>query len=150
MCRASKCSDPPTRSPVCIYCGKTNHRSVICRYQPWDNHEESRTTLDTLRTGTNGKNWALAPRNEAGSAPLALIIKFLSVSMVDSRDNPTEVNPVHNPEVNRVLIKVFLTGDNNTHTSMKNTTGDTLPLLFHLLLSITLSLVMLLAGQSSS
>ena len=36
MCRASKCSDTPTRLPVCIYCGKTNHRSVNCRYQPWD------------------------------------------------------------------------------------------------------------------
>ena len=69
MCRASKCSDPPTRSPVCIYCGKTNHRSVNCRYQPLDNCEEPRTTLDTLRTGTNGKNLALAPRNQAGSAP---------------------------------------------------------------------------------
>ena len=68
MCRASKCSDPPPRSPVCIYCGKANHRSVNCRYLPWDNCEEPRTTPDALRTGTNGENSALVPRNQAGSA----------------------------------------------------------------------------------
>ena len=118
----------PTRSHVCIYCGKTNHRSVNCRYQPQDNCEEPRTTLDTLRTGTNGKNLAsVHPGIKLDLPTLALLIKFLSVSMVDRMDNPTEVNPVHNPEVNRPLIKDFLTGDNNTCTSMNNTTGDTPP-----------------------
>ena len=34
MCRASK---HETRSPVCIYCGKTNHSLAYCRYRPRDN-----------------------------------------------------------------------------------------------------------------
>ena len=34
MCRATKCGP---RSPVCIYCGKTNHSSAYCRYRPRDN-----------------------------------------------------------------------------------------------------------------
>ena len=34
MCRAAKHG---TGSPVCIYCGKTNHSSAYCRYRPRDN-----------------------------------------------------------------------------------------------------------------
>ena len=34
MCRAAKHG---TRSPVCIYSGKTNHSSAYCRYRPRDN-----------------------------------------------------------------------------------------------------------------
>ena len=34
MCRATK---HRTRSPVCIYCSKTNHTLAYCRYRPRDN-----------------------------------------------------------------------------------------------------------------
>ena len=34
MCRVAKCGPG---SPVCIYCGKTNHSSAYCRYRPRDN-----------------------------------------------------------------------------------------------------------------
>ena len=44
MCRASKCGNATARSPVCIYCGKTNHGSAYCRYRLRDNHEEPRNT----------------------------------------------------------------------------------------------------------
>ena len=57
------------RSPVCIYCGKTNHGSAYCRYRLRDNCEEPRNTPDALRTGTAGDNLALAPRNQTRSAP---------------------------------------------------------------------------------
>ena len=40
MCRASKHGNATARSPVCIYCGKTNHGSAYCRYRPRDNCEE--------------------------------------------------------------------------------------------------------------
>ena len=66
MCRAAKHG---TRSPVCIYCGKTNHSSAYCRYRPRDNHEEPRNTPDVLRTGNTGENLALVARNQTGSAP---------------------------------------------------------------------------------
>ena len=39
MCRASKHGNTTAGSPVCIYCGKTNHGSAYCRYRPRDNHE---------------------------------------------------------------------------------------------------------------
>ena len=65
MCRASK---HVARSPVCIYCGKTNHNSAYCRYRPRDNQEEPRTTPDALRTGTTGENLAPVARNPTGSA----------------------------------------------------------------------------------
>ena len=63
MCRATKCRP---RSPVCIYCGKTNHSSAYCRYRPRDNWEEPRNTPDALKTGTTGKISALAARNQTG------------------------------------------------------------------------------------
>ena len=56
-------------SPVCIYCGKSNHGSAYCRYRLKDNHEEPRNTPDALRTGTAGENSASAPRNQTGSTP---------------------------------------------------------------------------------
>ena len=64
MCRANKHGP---RSPVCIYCGKTNHSFAYCRYRPRDNWEEPRHTPDALKTGVTGKNSALAARNQAGS-----------------------------------------------------------------------------------
>ena len=64
MCRANK---HRPRSPVCIYCGKTNHSSAYCRYRPRDNWEEPRHTPDALKTGATGENLALAARNQTGS-----------------------------------------------------------------------------------
>ena len=55
------------RSPVCIYCSKTNHSSAYCRYRPRDNWEEPRHTPDALKTGATGKKLALVARNQAGS-----------------------------------------------------------------------------------
>ena len=46
MCRALKHGNATARSPVCIYCGKTNHGSAYCRYRPRDNCEEPRNTPD--------------------------------------------------------------------------------------------------------
>ena len=63
MCRATKYRP---RSPVCIYCGKTNHNSAYCRYRPRDNWKEPRNTPDALKTGTTGKILALAARNQTG------------------------------------------------------------------------------------
>ena len=54
MCRATKCG---TRSPVCIYCGKTKHSSAYCRYRPRDNQEEPRNTPEALKTGTTGDRY---------------------------------------------------------------------------------------------
>ena len=65
MCRAAKHG---TGSPVCIYCGKTNHSSAYCRYRPRDNQEEPRNTPDVLRTGNTGENLAPAARNQTGPA----------------------------------------------------------------------------------
>ena len=65
MCRANKRGPG---SPVCIYCGKTNHSSAYCRYRPKDNWEEPRHTPDALKTGATGKNLALASRNQTGPA----------------------------------------------------------------------------------
>ena len=65
MCRANRHGP---RSPVCIYCSKTNHSSAYCRYRPRDNWEEPRNTPDALKSGNNGKNLALAARNQTGSA----------------------------------------------------------------------------------
>ena len=69
MCRASKHGNTTAGLPVCIYCGKTNHRSAYCRYRPRDNCEEHRNTPDVLKTGTTGENLALAARNQSGSVP---------------------------------------------------------------------------------
>ena len=44
MCRATKHGNTTARSPVCIYCGKTNHGSAYCRYRLRDNCEEPRNT----------------------------------------------------------------------------------------------------------
>ena len=64
MCRATKHGP---RSPVCIYCGKTNHSSPYCRYRPRDNQEEPRNTPDALKSGNTGENLALVARNQTGS-----------------------------------------------------------------------------------
>ena len=64
MCRSNK---HRPRSPVCIYCGKTNHSSAYCRYRPRDNQEEPRNTPDALKSGNNGENLAPAARNQTGS-----------------------------------------------------------------------------------
>ena len=64
MCTATKHGPG---SPVCIYCGKTNHSSAYCRYRPRDNQEEPRHTPDALKTGATGKNLAPVARNQAGS-----------------------------------------------------------------------------------
>ena len=69
MCRASRHENATARSPVCIYCGLTNHGSAYCRYRLRDNHEEPRNTPDTLRTGTAGESLAPVPRNQTRSAP---------------------------------------------------------------------------------
>ena len=69
MCRASKHGNTTAGSPVCIYCGKTNHGSAYCRYRPRDNCEEPQNTPDALRTGTIGENSAPAARNQTGSTP---------------------------------------------------------------------------------
>ena len=66
MCRATKCGPG---SPVCIYCGKSNHSSANCRYRPKDNREEPRQTLDALKTGATSKNSTSASRNQTGPAP---------------------------------------------------------------------------------
>ena len=51
MCRANKCGPG---SPVCIYCGKSNHSFANCRYRPKDNWEELRHTPDAFRSGATG------------------------------------------------------------------------------------------------
>ena len=63
MCRATKCGPG---SPVCIYCGKSNHSSANCRYRPKDNQEEPRQTPDALKTGATSKNLTLVSRNQTG------------------------------------------------------------------------------------
>ena len=63
MCRATKHGP---RSPVCIYCSKSNHSSANCRYRPKDNQEEPRQTPDALKTGATGENLASASRNQTG------------------------------------------------------------------------------------
>ena len=64
MCRSNKCGPG---SPVCIYCGKTNHSSAYCRYRPRDNWGEPRHTPDALKTGATGNNLASVARNQTGS-----------------------------------------------------------------------------------
>ena len=66
MCRATKHGP---RSPVCIYCGKSNHSSATCRYRPKDNWEEPRQTPDALKTGATSENLASASRNQTGPTP---------------------------------------------------------------------------------
>ena len=65
MCRANKHGPG---SPVCIYCGKTNHSFAYCRYRPRDNQEEPKHTPEVLKTGATGKNSASAVRNQGGPA----------------------------------------------------------------------------------
>ena len=63
MCRANK---RRPGSPVCIYCGKTNHSSAYCRYRPRDNWEEPKHTPDALKTGATDKNSASVARKQTG------------------------------------------------------------------------------------
>ena len=172
MCRVSKHGNATARSPVCIYCGTTNHGLAYCRYEPKDNCEEPRNTPDTLRTGTAGKNSASAPRNQTRPT-LTIIIMFLSlIQMAEHRVKPIEVKQDPNqgvsiieinkdlnieiklvwlPEANKlVLIQVFLLGDSSMLILMKVLTGDILPPHSLLLDLITHLLVMLLVGPSFS
>ena len=57
MCRANKHGP---RSPVCIYCGKTNHSSAYCGYRPRDNWEEPKHTPEVLKTGATGKKFGIS------------------------------------------------------------------------------------------
>ena len=66
MCRATK---HRPGSPVCIYCGKSNHSSAKCRYRPKDDREEPRQTPDALKTGATSENLTSASRNQTGPAP---------------------------------------------------------------------------------
>ena len=66
MCRATRHGPG---SPVCIYCGKSNHSSANCRYRPKDNWEEPRQTPDALKTGATSENLTSASRNQTGPAP---------------------------------------------------------------------------------
>ena len=66
MCRATRHGP---RSPVCIYCGKSNHSSANCRYRPKDNWEEPRQTPDALKTGATSEKSTSASRNQTGPAP---------------------------------------------------------------------------------
>ena len=150
MCRASKHGNTTARLPVCIYCGKTNHRSAYCRYRLRDNHEEPRNTPDALRTGTTGKNSAPAARNQTRSTPHNNNKVLFSHSDGRAQDQPNrgqsgsqprgqydggqqrpkhiEIKPVLLPEANKwVLILVFLLGDSNMLILMKVSTGDILP-----------------------
>ena len=65
MCRATGCRPG---SPVCIYCGYSNHSSANCRYRPKDKWEEPRQTPDALRTGATSENLASASRHQTGPA----------------------------------------------------------------------------------
>ena len=154
MCRAAKHGP---RSPVCIYCGKTNHSLAYCRYRPRDNQEEPRNTPDELVT--LAKIWHRWPEIKP-EPPLKIIIKFLSpIQMVEVKINPVEVNIdlsresklVLPPEVNsQILILIFLPGESNTLILMKVSTGDILPPHFLPLDLITQWPVMLLVDPSSS
>ena len=66
MCRATRHGP---RSPVCIYCSKSNHSSANCRYRPKDNWEEPRQTPDALKTGATSEKSMSASRNQTGPAP---------------------------------------------------------------------------------
>ena len=172
MCRASKHGNTTAGSPVCIYCGKTNHGSAYCRYRLRDNHEEPQNTPDALRTGTIGENSAPAARNQTGSTPHNNNKVPFSHSDGRGQDQPIEVNQDPNlgismmevntdlniesklvllPEANIwILILVFLLGDSNTLILMKVSTGDILPPHFLPLDLITQWPVMLLVDPSSS
>ena len=170
MCRVSKHGNTTAGSPVCIYCGKTNHGLAYCRYRPKDNREEPGNTPDVLRNGTIGKNLALAARNQTGSAPHNNNNIPSLIQMVEDKINPIEVNRDPNvgisimevntdlniesklvllPEANiQILILFFLLGDSNTLILMKVSTGDILPPHFLPLDLITQWPVMLLVGPS--
>ena len=95
MCRVSKQGNTPARSPVCIYCGKTNHRSAYCRYKLRDNCEEPRNTPDALRTGTTGENSAPAARNQTGPTPHNNMVPF---SHSDGRGQDQPNGGQHRPK----------------------------------------------------
>ena len=65
MCRATRHGPG---SPVCIYCGKSNHSSTNCRYRPKDNRKEPRQTPDALKTGATSIKLTSASRNQTGPA----------------------------------------------------------------------------------
>ena len=139
MCRATGCGPG---SPVCIYCGKSNHSSANCRYRPKDNWEEPRQTPDALRTGATSENLASASRNQTGPAPHTN--NNNPFSHIDGRgqNNQHYGGPQrsHHREPNGaaprgeqlIIIKIFLLGDSSMHTLMKDTTGGTpLPCFLH-------------------
>ena len=93
MCRATKHGPG---SPVCIYCGKTNHSSAYCRYRPRDNWEEPRNTPDALKTGAICKILAPAARNQIGSAHHNT--NKTSVSHIDGRGQNQPNGGPHRPQ----------------------------------------------------
>ena len=66
------CRTPKLSSPICIYCGNTNHRSAKCEYRPWDNRKQPRPKSDALRNQqnqqANTKILASAHRNLTSSS----------------------------------------------------------------------------------
>ena len=140
MCRAT---GHGPRSPVCIYCGKSNHSSANCRYRPKDNREEPRQTPDALRTGATSENLASASRNQTGPAPHTT--NNNPFSHIDGRgqNNQHYGGPQrsHHREPNGAAPRGEHTNNNQNfpprrqqhmHTLTKDTTGDTpLPCFLH-------------------
>ena len=93
MCRANKHGP---RSPVCIYCGKTNHSSAYCRYRPRDNWEEPRHTPNALKTGDTGKNLTPVGRNQPGSTHHN--INNTPFSHIDGRGQIQHYGGLHRPQ----------------------------------------------------
>ena len=73
ICRANKWEPG---SPVCIYCGKTNHSSAYCWYRPRDNWEEPRHTPDALKLVLLVKIWQQWPETKLDPS-IIIIIKLL-------------------------------------------------------------------------
>ena len=132
MCRAGKHGP---RSPVCIYCGKTNHSSAYCRYRPRDNQEEPRHTPDALKSGNNGENLAPVARNQTGSAHHNT--NKTPFSHIDGRGQNQPNGGQHRPQHRKQPSAAprgqqmdtnpnFPLGDSNMPISMKGSKGDTL------------------------
>ena len=156
MCRAAKHG---TGSPVCIYCGKTNHSSAYCRYRPRDNREEPRNTPDELRTGTTGENLAPVARNQTVFTHHNT--NKVPFSHLDGRGQNQPKGGQHGPQ-HREQTGAASRGQqmdtnpnfpprrHNMPTLMKVSTGDILLPYFLPLDSITQWPVTLLADPSSS
>ena len=159
MCRVSKHGNVSARSPVCIYCSKTNHGSAYCRYRPRDNCEEPRNTPDALKTGTVGINLALAARNQTGSTPHNNNKVPFSHSDGGGQSQPNggQHRPQHRQQTGAAprgqqldTNPNFPPRRHNMLILIKVSTGDILPPYFLPLDSITQWPVMLLVDPSSS